>query len=231
MRTLVKFRYAPAHSAPPIPVQFPRIMSVRGQRTKRVFDLIVAVILSIAGLPLAGLIALAIRMESGGPILFGHMRIGHRRRRFRVWKFRTMVGNSEEMLERHLADNPAAAVEWELTQKLRDDPRITRVGRFLRRTSLDELPQLWNILRGDMSVVGPRPIVDEEVGKYGSAFQLYANVRPGLTGLWQVSGRNNTSYGRRVHLDADYIRNWSVGLDLRILCRTGREVVAGRGAY
>ena len=135
MRTLVKFRYAPTHSAPPIPVQFPRIMSVGGQRTKRVFDLIVAVILSIAGLPLAGLIALAIRMESGGPILFGHTRIGHRRRRFRVWKFRTMVVKSEEMLERHLADNPAAAVEWELTQKLRDDPRITRLGRFLRRTS------------------------------------------------------------------------------------------------
>jgi len=142
-----------------------------------------------------------------------------------------MVPNSAEMLDRHLADSPEAALEWELAHKLRDDPRITTVGRFLRRPSLDELPQLWNVLRGDMSIVGPRPIVETEIPKYGSAYSLYSQVTPGLTGLWQVSGRNDTSYRRRVELESRYVKNWTIGMDLQILMRTIPVVLKGRGAY
>ena len=142
-----------------------------------------------------------------------------------------MVPDGADRLARYLALNPEAALEWELTHKLRSDPRITRIGTFLRRTSLDELPQLWNVLLGDMSIVGPRPIVESEIAKYGSAYALYAQVTPGLTGLWQVSGRNDTSYRRRVELEARYVRQWTVMLDLRILFQTIPVVLSGKGAY
>jgi Undecaprenyl-phosphate galactose phosphotransferase WbaP len=201
------------------------------QRLKRVLDIAGALLLSLVALPFALLIASAIIFESPGPILFAHIRIGRNGRRFRLWKFRSMVDDAGEVLERYLALNPAYAIEWNLTHKLRNDPRITRVGRFLRRSSLDELPQLWNVLRGDMSLIGPRPIVEQELAKYGPAFALYSQVLPGLTGLWQVSGRNNISYHERVQLDSHYIRAWTLAIDLRVLLKTVRVVLAGHGAY
>ena len=141
-----------------------------------------------------------------------------------------MVLNGDDFLAQHLENNPAAREEWELTHKLAVDPRVTRIGNFLRKSSLDELPQLWNVLRGDMSLVGPRPIVDAEVAKYGTSFDLYKSVDSGLTGLWQVSGRNDTSYEERVTLDTFYARNWSVWLDLCILFRTVGAVLFRKGA-
>jgi lipopolysaccharide/colanic/teichoic acid biosynthesis glycosyltransferase len=137
----------------------------------------------------------------------------------------------DQILRDHLAANPAAAAEWAATQKLKNDPRVTKVGAFLRRTSIDELPQLWNVFRGDMSLVGPRPIVDDETEKYGQVLALYLRVTPGITGLWQVSGRNNTSYEQRVWLDAHYVRNWSLSLDLYIMVRTISVVLRRDGAY
>jgi Undecaprenyl-phosphate galactose phosphotransferase WbaP len=214
-----------------VPIEFPRLLSVHSRKLKRAFDITVALVLCVLALPVAIFFALAIVIESGGPVLFGHTRIGRGRRPFRVWKFRTMVADGEDVLRRHLNDNPAAALEWELRHKLKDDPRITRVGRWLRRTSLDELPQLWNVLRGEMSIVGPRPIVEAEIPKYGPAFRLYSHVAPGLTGLWQVSGRSDTSYARRVELDTEYIRRWTATLDLKVLLRTVKVVLVGKGAY
>ena len=182
-------------------------------------------------MPIALLIAVAIKHTSPGPVLFAHTRVGYRGRLFRVWKFRTMFRDAESVLEEHFEENPEHALEWERTQKLKNDPRITPIGRLLRRTSLDELPQLWNILRGDMSMVGPRPIVKEEAAKYGQAFVLYSQVKPGLTGLWQVSGRNDTSYRRRIELDSEYIRTWTPQSDIRIVLRTFGAVIKGKGAY
>ena len=231
--TLSPARPFRAIAAAPVaaPIEFPRLFSVQSRQLKRAFDVTVAVVLGLLALPVALVFALAIVLESGGPVLFGHTRIGRGRRPFRVWKFRTMVRNGDEILRRYLSDNPAAALEWELTHKLKHDPRVTRVGRLLRRTSLDELPQLWNVLRGEMSIVGPRPIVEVEIPKYGPAFRLYAHVAPGLTGLWQVSGRSDTSYTRRVELDTHYIRHWSAALDFKLLLKTVRVVLAGTGAY
>jgi lipopolysaccharide/colanic/teichoic acid biosynthesis glycosyltransferase len=142
-----------------------------------------------------------------------------------------MVRDADARLADLLASDADARAEWDASQKLLDDPRITRVGRLLRRTSLDELPQLWNVLVGDMSLVGPRPIVDAEVAKYGEAFELYTQVRPGMTGAWQVSGRSDTSYAYRVDLDAGYVRNWSMWLDVEILLRTISVVLRREGAY
>jgi lipopolysaccharide/colanic/teichoic acid biosynthesis glycosyltransferase len=176
-------------------------------------------------------IAVVIRVTSPGPVFFGHDRIGRNRKVFRAWKFRSMHVNADELLEEHLASNPEAREEWAKDQKLKDDPRLTLVGRFLRRTSLDELPQLWNVICGDMSLVGPRPIVEGEVGKYGTEFERYMSVPPGITGLWQVSGRNNTTYEERIQLDATYVENWSLALDAYILGRTFEAVFTGEGAY
>ncbi|MDR7605590.1 MAG: undecaprenyl-phosphate galactose phosphotransferase WbaP [Armatimonadota bacterium] len=205
---------------------------LRGPRLlKRTLDLAATVVLGLLSLPLIALVAAAVRLDSPGPVFFAQTRIGKGGRKFRAWKFRTMVRDADQLLERFLQDHPALRAEWERDQKLRDDPRVTRVGRLLRRTSLDELPQLWNVLRGEMSLVGPRPIVDEEVGRYGPRFTLYAQVLPGITGLWQVSGRNDTTYEQRVELDSYYVRNWSPWLDLYILARTVWVVLTGRGAY
>jgi Undecaprenyl-phosphate galactose phosphotransferase WbaP len=198
---------------------------------KRVLDLGATVLVGLLSLPLLALIALAVKLDSPGPVFFAQTRIGKGGRKFRAWKFRTMVQDAEQVLERYLREHPELREEWDQDHKLRQDPRITRVGRILRRTSLDELPQLWNVLRGEMSLVGPRPIVDEEVGKYGPRFALYAQVLPGITGLWQVSGRNDTTYEQRVELDSYYVRNWSPWLDLYILARTVWVVLTGKGAY
>lgn len=191
-----------------------------GGLLKRLCDIAIALSALIALLPLMVLIAVLIKLTMGGPVIYVHTRVGYRGRLFRCFKFRTMVTNPDEKLAQHLASNSDAAQEWRETQKLRSDPRVTALGRDLRKSSLDELPQLFNVLRGDMSCVGPRPIVVAEIDRYGAYADKYLSARPGLTGLWQVSGRSRLSYEERVRLDCDYVRNWSLGLDLWILWRT-----------
>jgi len=198
---------------------------------KRLFDIVVALALAVLAIPLAIGIALAIVLETRGPVFFVHTRLGKDRRPFRLWKFRSMRTDAGEVLDRCLAQHPELRAEWRRSHKLKNDPRITRVGRWLRRSSLDELPQLWNVLSGTMSMIGPRPIVREEIPKYGLALREYERVQPGLTGLWQVSGRTDLSYRRRIELDTDYIRRWRVALDLEILWKTVRVVLRGHGAY
>lgn len=198
---------------------------------KRIQDLIMVALLGLVAVPFTLAMLVVIPLTSSGPTFYSQKRIGRDGRHFMAWKFRSMVGDADAVLVRYLEAHPELREEWERDHKLRDDPRITAVGRLLRRTSLDELPQLWNVLTGEMSLVGPRPIVDGEVEKYGDHFPLYTKVRPGLTGLWQVSGRNDTTYEERVALDAYYVRNWSVWLDLVIVVRTVRVVLLGSGAY
>jgi len=176
-------------------------------------------------------IAILVKLDSPGPVFFRQRRIGRFGRKFHVYKFRTMVQNADQILQNYLDNSPQLKVQWLATHKLKQDPRVTRLGALLRKSSLDELPQLWNILIGDMSLVGPRPIVDAEVEKYGKCFELYIQVRPGLTGLWQVSGRNNTTYEHRVELDEYYVRNRSLKLDLQILWKTVFVVLRKTGAY
>jgi Undecaprenyl-phosphate galactose phosphotransferase WbaP len=194
-------------------------------------DLLATLLGGVVLLPMITVIAILIKLDSPGPIFYGQTRIGQGGEHFKAWKFRSMVKNADQALQDYLDLHPELQESWEKDQKLRRDPRVTRIGRFLRRTSLDELPQLWNVLRGEMSLVGPRPIVDEEIERYGDKFALYTRVIPGITGLWQVSGRNNITYQDRVNLDAYYVRNWSVWLDLYILMRTIWVVFTGEGAY
>jgi len=198
---------------------------------KRTLDVVLVLCLFIGLSPVLFVVAAAVWLSSPGPILFSHRRIRKHGEFFTMWKFRTMCINSGEVLERYLAAHPEARAEWRATHKLRNDPRVTRVGRFLRHASLDELPQLWNVLNGSMSLVGPRPIVAAEVEKYGECFQDYCAVKPGITGLWQVSGRSELSYPQRVELDQKYARNWSLTSDAKILLRTWSSVVNRDGAY
>ena len=191
-----------------------------GEIGKRVFDIALALSALALLAPLIGLLVVALRLTMRGPILFAHMRVGLGGREFRCFKFRTMVHDAERVLEEHLRSDPQACEEWRRTQKLKRDPRVTLVGRALRKSSLDELPQLINVLRGEMSCVGPRPIIRAELDRYGDAAPLYLTVRPGMTGLWQVSGRSSLSYEDRVRLDQDYIRQRSLWLDLKIVLRT-----------
>lgn len=200
------------------------------RRAKRVLDLLGASLGGVLISPFFLVLVLLIKMDSPGPAFYSHQRLGTGDSHFRCWKFRTMRPHAERSLEDCLRDNPELQAEWERSQKLRQDPRVTRIGRFLRETSLDELPQIWNVLRGEMSLVGPRPIVDAEVSKYGSVYELYRRVTPGISGFWQVSGRSDTTYEERVAMDAYYVRNWSVWLDLVILARTLGCVVCRRGA-
>lgn len=198
---------------------------------KRSIDIALALIAILLGSPILLTIALLIKFGSKGPVFYGHTRIGVKGRRFSAWKFRTMYTNGDDLLHERLRQDPAAKAEWQDDQKLRDDPRITPIGRFLRKWSFDELPQILNVLRGDMSLVGPRPIVNAEAARYGDMFELYTSVKPGITGLWQVSGRNNTTYEERVRFDAYYVRNWSPWLDAYIMARTLMVVVRRTGAY
>lgn len=207
------------------------LMSRSSRILKRASDIVATVVFSVFAIPLVALIAMLIKITSSGSVFFGHTRIGHNGRPFTAWKFRSMCRDAQDVLTQYLDKHPELRAEWERDQKLKDDPRITWVGRILRRTSLDEIPQLWNILRGEMSLVGPRPIIADEVPRYGEAFELYSKVKPGLTGMWQVFGRNSTTYERRVVLDSYYVRNWSVWLDVYILARTIRVVLGGKGAY
>ena len=202
------------------------------QLVKRGFDVVAASALLLFTAPLLALVAARIAMVDGGGVIFAHTRIGRHGRLFRCYKFRTMVANSAEVLAELLARDPVARAEWARDRKLRHDPRITPIGRFLRKTSLDELPQLLNVVRGEMSLVGPRPVVLDELELYGEAEIYYLQVRPGLTGLWQISGRNDVDYERRVSLDAWYVRNWTLWYDILILFRTLLVVPGkGNGAY
>ncbi|MDJ1006300.1 MAG: sugar transferase [Paracoccaceae bacterium] len=201
-----------------------------GGLTKRAADILAAALLVLLFLPLFLLLGIAVKLSSRGPMLFGHARIGQGGRSFRCWKFRTMVADGEAVLAAHFAAHPEARAEWERDRKLKADPRVTRLGQVLRTYSVDELPQLINVVLGDMSLVGPRPVVDEELARYGPAVGAYLAARPGITGLWQTSGRSDTGYDQRVALDSRYAAEWSHGLDLLILLRTIPAVLGARGS-
>lgn len=203
------------------------------QAIKRVVDLfLILITLPISGLVIL-LIAGLVAVDSRGPIFFGNYLIGKKGKLFRMWKFRTMHPNADQILPVYLEQNPELHEEWISNHKLKNDPRITRVGRFLRKYSLDELPQIWNVVVGEMSLVGPRPIsiMERDMNYFGKCFNLYIQVRPGITGLWQVSGRSDTSYIERVRIDEYYVRNWSVWLDVIIMAKTPVAVIIGKGAY
>ena len=200
------------------------------QLLKRIFDLLGSLLLLVLLAPLFAYLSWKIR-QSGSKAVFGHERIGRHGKRFQCLKFRTMVPDADRALIALLESDPRAREEWEQGFKLKNDPRVTPVGDFLRRTSLDELPQLWNVLKGDMSLVGPRPIIEEELGRYGDQVGYYLETRPGITGLWQISGRNDTGYEDRVSLDSWYVRNWSLWYDFVVLLKTVRVVWRREGAY
>lgn len=198
---------------------------------KRAFDLVFSLLGLILALPIMAVLCFIIRLDSRGSILYAHRRMGKSGKPFDCLKFRTMVAGADRVLQEYLAESAAAREEWNRGCKLKDDPRVTRVGRWLRRTSLDELPQLFNVLRGEMSMVGPRPITEQEVQRYGDCIRDYYAVAPGITGYWQVNGRNDVDYDARVKMDSWYVRNWSIWLDLTILIKTAKTPFRGRGAY
>jgi exopolysaccharide production protein ExoY len=197
---------------------------------KRVVDVILALCGIVLLAPLLISCYLAVALSSPGPVLFRHRRVGFNGKHFDCLKFRTMVTDAPERLARLLASDPAAADEWTASQKLRTDPRITTIGSILRKSSFDELPQLFNVLRGDMSIVGPRPVTDEELERYASSMGAYLACRPGITGLWQVSGRSTTTYSKRVACDTFYAHNWSMALDIKILLVTPAALLDSTGA-
>jgi Undecaprenyl-phosphate galactose phosphotransferase WbaP len=201
------------------------------QFIKRAMDLSIGIIGGIVMAPVLLAFIVLIKLSSRGRVFYHQKRVGLNGRHFQAWKFRTMVADADSVLKEYLQTNPEFRQEWESNHKLKNDPRITAIGRFLRKTSLDELPQVWNVLRGEMSLVGPRPIVDAEIKKYDASFDLYTKVLPGISGLWQVSGRNDTTYKQRVELDAYYVRNWSPWMDLYILVKTIDVVLCRKGAY
>jgi len=205
-----------------------RMKFVRVQ--KWLLDKSLAVLAFLLLSPFFVLIPAAIKLTSRGPVFYRQNRLGKNGRRIRVWKFRSMYANADERLKQILSDNPDKRDEWEKNFKLSDDPRVTPFGRFLRKTSLDELPQLFNVFTGEMALVGPRPIVEKEVERYGAAYSTFASVEPGITGLWQASGRSDTDYARRVALDTYYVLNWSPWLDLWIMKKTVGAVLSLRGA-
>jgi Undecaprenyl-phosphate galactose phosphotransferase WbaP len=198
---------------------------------KLVFDYVASFLGLLLLAPVMAILALAIHFDSPGPIIFAHYRVGANGKKFPCYKFRSMVINAPAVLQKYLEGNAAARKEWEQDFKLKKDPRLTKVGVFIRKTSLDELPQLFNVLKGDMSLVGPRPIIDQEVAKYGEYICDYYLVRPGITGHWQVSGRNNVDYDTRVSMDSWYVRNWSFWQDIVILIKTFSVVLKRKGAY
>ena len=198
--------------------------------TKRAFDIIGASILLILTCPLLFFIGYKITRD-GGKAFYSHKRVGRNGNKFNCYKLRSMINNSSEVLAEILKNDPIAKIEWDKDHKLKNDPRITPIGNFIRNTSLDELPQLWNVVRGEMSLVGPRPIVDAELEKYGEDVTYYLMVRPGMTGLWQVSGRNDVDYERRVYFDSWYVKNWSLWNDIVILIKTINVVFKRSGAY
>ncbi len=207
-----------------------RINSFTYHFAKRLIDLGLGIPVLLACAPFMLLVAVLIKLDSPGPVFFGHQRIGRNGRTFIAWKFRTMHANSSAILAKLLAEDASIREEWERDHKLANDPRVTKMGRLLRITSVDEIPQLWNVVIGNMSLVGPRPIVQEEVTRYGDEYALFTSAHGGVTGLWQVSGRSSTTYGERVMLDSFYVQNWSIWLDLCILLRTFGAVLSRKGA-
>jgi len=197
---------------------------------KRLFDVVFSICALLFFLPVLVAVSGLLLWREGGPVFYIQERVGHGGKLFPCLKFRTMVVDAEAQLAAHLARDPAARAEWAASRKLRNDPRVSCLGRFLRKTSLDELPQFLNVLRGDMSVVGPRPIVAEEAALYREHLIDYKSVRPGLTGVWQVSGRSNTTFEERVQMDVDYVTRWSFGRDLMITVQTIVAVLTQRGA-
>ena len=202
-----------------------------GGISKRSFDILVALAALVLLSPIFVLIMALVKYSDGGSVFYRHRRIGYNGSTFRCLKFRTMAENGDAILQKYLEQNPAAYEEWRSTRKLQYDPRVTIVGTVLRKLSLDELPQLINIIRGEMSLVGPRPVVEDELELYEAAAVYYLQTRPGLTGLWQVSGRNDVSYETRVAFDTHYVRNWSLASDLVIVARTIPAVCLSRGSY
>ena len=203
----------------------------RNRLAKRVFDLIATIGGGLLILPILLVLAILVGIDNKGRIIFAHRRVGQNGRLFPCYKFQSMVPDAQDRLEEYLAQNPEARKEWEESFKLTNDPRVTKLGAFLRKTSLDELPQLWNVLMGDMSLVGPRPIVMQEIDRYGDYIREYYMVPPGITGMWQVNGRSDTTYEERVAMDTWYVRNWSVWIDLVYLFKTIKTVFTGKGAY
>ncbi|RZL88610.1 MAG: sugar transferase [Variovorax sp.] len=225
-------RFAPdggGSSVPPTYAQ-PRKLSALERTAKRTLDIVGALVFFLLFGPLYLLVALGVQISMGRPVHFWQNRLGERGQRFRFYKFRSMVHNSEDVLDEFLSRNDMARTEWDTFQKLEKDPRITPIGQIMRKLSLDELPQFWNVLKGDMSLVGPRPCMERQRSLYGRGWEHYCAVRPGITGLWQVSGRNRLSYARRVELDIEYVNNWSLWLDIKILLKTVRAVISGEGS-
>lgn len=207
------------------------MMVLRNRMLKNTFDFIGSICGTFLITPILLAIAVAIYISSPGPVIFAHMRIGRNGKEFPCYKFRSMVINAQEVLEDYLLKNPEARREWEQDFKLKDDPRVTGIGKFLRKTSLDELPQLFNVIKNEMSLVGPRPIINKEIPKYGEYIQDYYLVRPGITGYWQVSGRSDVDYDSRVQMDSWYVRNWSFWQDIVLLVKTVSVVLDRKGAY
>jgi lipopolysaccharide/colanic/teichoic acid biosynthesis glycosyltransferase len=207
------------------------IYKVHTSGLKRAMDLAIAVPVVIFGSPILMLVYALLKIFDPGPALFRQLRVGKDGRTFTVYKFRTMRVDASERLEKLLQNDPAAAAEWAEFQKLKKDPRVTTLGRILRKSSIDELPQILNIVRGEMSVIGPRPVTSAEIHRYGADYPYYTAVRPGVLGLWQVSGRNRLTYPERIALDVQYVRTWSIWADLAILVRAVPVVLFGRGAY
>jgi exopolysaccharide production protein ExoY len=208
-----------------------RLPQPLGGLIKRGIDIALSGLAIVMLAPLLIGLAFLVQASSPGPVLYGHNRVGFGGKTFKCWKFRSMVTNGDDVLARHLNKNALAQTEWNETQKLREDPRVTPLGRILRKLSLDELPQLFNIFLGDMSIVGPRPIVADEVRRYGPSLGHYLRTRPGLTGLWQISGRSDVGYRQRVLLDRFYVQNWSLTKDIGIILRTVPAVLRSRGSY
>lgn len=198
---------------------------------KRFVDLFLLLISAWATIPLTLVVAFLVKITSKGPVFYGHKRIGKNGKEFKCWKFRSMVIDADKQLEKILAENPEMRKEWERSQKFENDPRVTKIGNFLRKTSIDEIPQFFNVLTGEMSFIGPRPVTKPELEKYGKKADYILSVKPGLSGMWQISGRSETSYEERVTLDSYYIQNWSVWLDMWIILKTVFVVLKGKGAY
>ncbi|WP_197530437.1 undecaprenyl-phosphate galactose phosphotransferase WbaP [Bythopirellula polymerisocia] len=198
---------------------------------KRGMDITICMISLILLLPLFVSLAIAIKLTSKGPVFYGHERVGKGDTRFKAWKFRTMINGAEQLIEEYLQKHPQLREEWEREHKLRNDPRVTGLGKFMRKWSIDELPQLWNVLAGEMSIVGPRPIVPNEIETYGIHYEAFCTVLPGITGLWQVCGRNDTTFDERIQLGMFYIHHWSLWLDFYLMFRTVGTVLFTKGAY
>lgn len=207
-------------------------IEIRHKPIKRIFDLIFSFIILLIGLPVFLFIAIAVKFSSRGPVFYSHERIGRGGKPFPCYKFRTMFSDADNRLQELLNSDSNLQKEWEESHKLKNDPRVTPLGAFLRKSSLDELPQFWNVIRGDLSVVGPRPVVHQEVKKhFGEKAPVILSIRPGLTGIWQVSGRSNTAYSLRIELDEKYVDTQSLLLDIKLIAKTIPAMISSRGAY